>query len=877
MLWCWPSLVRRGEAEHLVAVQRLQKGLKAASDQAAQNWTGRLDLADSRRSLHVQDGRRTYEADFNSPYRYALAHVISLGLSALRRYRWNCRSGTYRRLRRLAGPSTVLLTMARPMRRSGNLPTEATSFIGRRSELAELRKKLTAARLVSLVGPGGVGKTRLAIRAATDLARGFRDGAWLVELADVRDSALVSNAVLGALDLRNQTATAPHALLLAYLWDKELLLVVDNCEHLLEAAALLVTEIVRAAPGVRVIATSREPLSVTDEHVLPIPPLDLPPVHAAESLDQVRQNEAVSLFTDRAAAASGTFELTASNQAAVVDLCRRLDGLPLAIELAAVRTRVLAVEQIRDRLTDRFALLTGGSRAALPRHQTLRTTIDWSHDLLDAGERRLLRQLCVFAGKFTLEAIDSLCPAEDSAPANPLDMLSSLVDKSLVIKEDVKSRARYRLHETMRDYARVRLREAGEEEVAELRCTAYYVARCGALAAEARYRLPEWLEWMDLEIDNVREVLRRCLGRRDLERGIHLTTLLTYYWITRATTEGAHWLDAFLASADGAPAAQALAYFVRGFLGVLQSDPEAARPALERAVEQARATGPVTLLSRSLAMASLAASMAGDRPSARRLLDQAEAATTGLENDVSAMLMLLQARALGGLFEGDLDGVRSAAVEGARLSREIGDLYSREMMSINLGMVALIDRDLASAKPLFTEALQIARQIDDRVAQYWTLDALGCHAASSGQTRLAAQLFGAAERVRTEAGASLVGVLAPLLSASTQSAKAVLGASKFQTEYTAGQQLSRAAAVALALGESAQPVAAHTDIADTAPLGNREAEVAQLVAEGSSNKQIGARLFISERTVDSHVRSILNKLGVNSRAQIAVWVRSANR
>src|SRR5207302_1900509 len=447
--------------------------------------------------------------------------------------------------------------MARPMRRSGNLPTESTSFIGRRSELAELRKKLTVARLVSLVGPGGVGKTRLAIRTATDLARGFRDGAWLVALADVRDSALVTNAVLAALDLRNQTATEPHTLLLAYLRDKELLLVVDNCEHLLEAAAWLLTEVIRASPGVRVIATSREPLSVTDEHVLPIPPLELPaPGHAAESLDQVRQNEAVSLFTESAAAASGTFELTVSNQVAVVDLCRRLDGLLLAIELAAVRTRVLTVEQIRDRLTDRFALLTGGSRAALPRHQTLRTTIDWSHDLLDSGERRLLRQLCVFAGKFTLEAIESICLSGAISAATPLDMLSSLVDKSLVMKDDVKGRARYRLHETMREYARVRLREAGEEDVAELRCTEYYVSRARALDAQARYRLPEWLEWMDLEIDNVREVLRRCLSRRDLQPGIDLTTLLTYYWITRATSEGAHWLDAFLASADGTQAGQ---------------------------------------------------------------------------------------------------------------------------------------------------------------------------------------------------------------------------------------------------------------------------------------------------------------------------------
>ena len=255
--------------------------------------------------------------------------------------------------------SNVLFTMARPTRRPGNLPAEATSFIGRRRELAELRKKLTTARLVSLVGPGGVGKTRIAIRIGADLTRRFRDGAWLVELAEVRDPGLVGNATLAALDLRDQAATEPRALLLSYLQDKELLLVVDNCEHLLGAAAVLVTDVLKAAPGVRVIATSREPLSVPGEHVLPIPPLELPRAQADESLDQLRQNESVELFTERASAASGKFELTASNQAAVVDLCRRLDGLPLAIELAAVRTRVLSVGQILDRLADRFGLLTG--------------------------------------------------------------------------------------------------------------------------------------------------------------------------------------------------------------------------------------------------------------------------------------------------------------------------------------------------------------------------------------------------------------------------------------------------------------------------------------------------------------------------------------
>ena len=342
--------------------------------------------------------------------------------------------------------------MARPLRRPGNLPAETTSFIGRNRELAEVRRKLTTARLVSLVGPGGVGKTRLAIRSATDLRRGFTNGAWVVGLAEVRDPALVGNAVLAALDLRDQ-ASEPRALLLSFLRDKELLLVVDNCEHLLEAAALLVTDVLEAAPGVRVIATSREPLSVSGEHVLPVPPLELPPAEADESLDQLRQNEAVELFTERASAASGTFQLTASNQTAVAELCRRLDGLPLAIELAAVRTRVLSPDQILDRLADRFSLLTGGSRAALPRHQTLRTTIEWSHDLLGRDERTLLRRLCVFAGRFTLEDVEAVCSLRRRAAGARSTCCHPWSTSRWSRRRRRGVIACYRLHETMREFA----------------------------------------------------------------------------------------------------------------------------------------------------------------------------------------------------------------------------------------------------------------------------------------------------------------------------------------------------------------------------------------------------------------------------------------
>ena len=332
----------------------------------------------------------------------------------------------------------------------------------------------------------------------------------------------------------------------------------------------------------RVVATSREPLSVTGEHVIPIPPLELPRAQGDETLDQLRLNESVELFTERAAAAAGRFELTTSNRMAVVDVCRRLDGLPLAIELAAVRTRVLSVEQIDDRLADRFGLLTGGSRAALPRHQTLRTAIEWSHDLLKPEERALFRRLSAFAGRFTLDDVGSVCAFDDVPPATVLDVLSSLVDKSLVMRDDVQGIACYRLHESMREFAGLRTREAGEEEAVELRCVDHYVAEGRRNAAQARFRLVAWLGWMDVEIDNIRWVLRRCALRGDAERGTGLAVDVGWYWVTRSMTEGVRWLDEFLAMGPGDAVSYAGGLFMRGFIAMLQVDPVTARPLLEQ-------------------------------------------------------------------------------------------------------------------------------------------------------------------------------------------------------------------------------------------------------------------------------------------------------
>src|SRR6266567_3394645 len=763
--------------------------------------------------------------------------------------------------------------MARARHRTGNLPADVTTFIGRRHEMAEIRKKLTTARLVSLVGPGGVGKTRLGLRIATDLARGFSDGSWLVELAEVRDAALVTNSVLAALDLRDQAGANPREILVAYLQDRELLLLLDNCEHLLGAAAELATEILRTADGVRVVTTSREPLQVSGEQVVPVPPLELPRGDGEEPLGQLRQNEAVMLFTERAAAASGAFELSTSNRATVVSICRRLDGLPLAIELAAVRTRALSPEQILDRLSDRFALLTGGGRSALPRHQTLGMAIDWSYDLLTEAEQSLLRRLCVFAGRFTLADVEAVCTSQDGRAIDALATLSSLVDKSLVTKKDIGGVASFRLHETMREYASARLRDANEDELLRDRCVEHYRTTCLQLAEQARYRLVEWLRWAELEIDNIRAILYECVARGDLARGLDIATSMRYYWITRGTTESIRWFDQLLASGEGSPTTLVRAYYVRGWLSLLKGDAVTAERWIVQAIDTARGTGQRALLSESLSLGATIANLAGDSEAARRHLDEAEAMTPDLD-DFPTTIELVLSRAIHAIFRGDLETAKAASLQGLHLSREAGDQYQLESMLLNLGQVAMLSGDTNAGKSWSVEALEVARRIDNRLAQYWVLATLGWHAANDGRPRVAAQLLGAAETLAMQTGADMMGPAVPLLAQAKESTLAALGASAYDREFNAGKQLSRETALRLALGETDGIGTEPADGFVAGPLAKREVEVARLVAEGLSNKQIGARLFISDRTVATHVSNIMNKLGLNSRAQIAVWMTS---
>jgi DNA-binding CsgD family transcriptional regulator len=483
---------------------------------------------------------------------------------------------------------------------------------------------------------------------------------------------------------------------------------------------------------------------------------------------------------------------------------------------------------------------------------------------------------CVFASRFTLQDVEGVCSSDDLPATQALEVMSALVDKSLVIKQDTGELACYRLHESMRDYASLKLRGAGEKEVFEDRCAEYYASWCRQSAAEARYRLVPWLDWLDLEIDNIRAVLHRCLTRADIQRGIDLASSLGWYWITRATTEGARWLDELLATGPGNSQPHGRARFMRGLLAVLQADPAAARPALDQAMTAARAGEQPRLLAESLSMASVAANMAGDRASAERLRREAHAIAAGLD-DVPARLAVLQAHAMNGFFDGDLDAVRSASSEGVRLSREAGDLYTLEIWLMNLGFAALTAGDLDEPKPLFAEALRIAVQIDDRVAQLYLVGALGCRAAAAGEQRLAARLLGASGNLRAETGASVNAILAPLLARATESAAAALGRSAFDAEFKAGTLFGRDAAVRLALGEPAHRPAGAPHDSKIGPLAKREAEVARLVADGLTNKQIGARLFISERTVENHIRNIMNKLGFSTRAQIAGWITASSQ
>ncbi len=412
-----------------------------------------------------------------------------------------------------------------------NIPIQLTSFIGRDRELAEATARLASSRLLTLIGPGGTGKTRLGLQLAADLLPSYSDGVWVAELAPVADPALVLQTVASVFGVREQLGMPVHELLIDFLREKHLLLIVDNCEHLVDACAQLIEQLLQSCPDLKIIASSREALGISGETVYRVPSLSLPgvdePTRAA-----IAECEAVQLFVERASAANPKFGLTDQNAAAIAQICRRLDGIPLALELAAARLTVFSPEQVASRLDDRFRLLTGGSRTALPRQQTLRALIDWSYDLLPDPERKLFRKFSVFAGGCTFEAAENICSEMDV-----LNLLTQLVNKSLVAVEDEKGGHRYRLLETVRQYARDKLLEFGEsEEARNIHFQYFYdLAETAGPGLDGPQAL-EWVGRLASEYDNIRAALEWGL-QQNIAGVLHMVPSLVRFWMRQGHEE----------------------------------------------------------------------------------------------------------------------------------------------------------------------------------------------------------------------------------------------------------------------------------------------------------------------------------------------------
>ena len=686
--------------------------------------------------------------------------------------------------------ATISIPRLHGERGPNNLPSQLTSFIGRRRERAEVRRLFGSSRVVTLTGSGGSGKTRIAIQVAMDMLGEQPEGAWLVELESLHDPELVPQTVASVLGVQEEPGRPLLETLAGYIVSKEMLLVLDNCEHLAGAVAATAEGLLRECPHLRILATSREPLGLRGELVWRVPMLSVPDIRTTtvKTKDIVVRYESVRLFVDRAVAALPSFQLTDKNATAVAQICHRLDGIPLAIELAAVRVKALPVDKILSRLADRFQLLTGGSRTALPRQQTLRATVDWSYELLSAKERLLLNRVTVFAGGFTLEAAEGVCPNGDIAESEVLDLVSALVDKSLVVPEETEEGSgRYRLLETIRDYGGEKLRDGGEADALAGRHGGYFIAL--AETAEPELRGPEqglWLERIEQEHDNVRLAIRGCVARGDSAGALRLAGALWRFWYIRGYWEEgrkrlgevAAMVEASartparakalyggavlarvqgdfgaaesmlneslsIASELGDRRAVADALFERGNVANHQEDLVAARGFYEQALEIRRALADrpgIALASHGLGVVAYAM---GDPVAARALYEEAIVIQRQLGN------LRSEAAGLNGLgdialYQGDLAAARAFQDRSLVIQRELGDRSGIAFSLRLLGRIAVREGDVASARALLSESLEIFQEVGDTGGVADAIEAMAELSAASGDAERALRLAGAA-------------------------------------------------------------------------------------------------------------------------------------
>lgn len=644
-----------------------------------------------------------------------------------------------------------------------NLPAALTSFIGREAELDSLQRLVAtgSARLVTLTGPGGTGKTRLALQAAVGLLDRFPDGIWLVELAPLADPALIPHTVAGALGQHEAPGKTLIQVVAEHLRHKRILLIFDNCEHLVEAAAALAGQLLQAAPLLQILATSREILGTMGETPFRVPSLALPGP-TATTLEEMAGCESLRLFAERARTAQPGFVLTGANAPLVRRICQRLDGIPLAIELAAARVRLLSVDEIAARLDDAFRLLTGGSRTVLSRHQTLRALIDWSYNLLTPDERTFFLRLSVFAGGFTLTAAETICSDADALErASILDLLTQLVDKSLVVPFDgaehtAGQETRYRLLETIRQYARDRLHDAGSGAAVRDRHLDFYVAL--AETAEPHLRSGQqiaWLDRLDAELDNIRLALEWALTTR-VGSGLQLAGALLWFWHIRGhRNEGIDWLRQLLAAptvpADGnAALIRGRALCAAGFLLQFQNQPERSLPLLEEALTCLNTTGPTGRLWQGAARL-FASKLMRDLTQRRRALDDA---LPLLQESGDRLWLAEHAMDLGGLLsdENDFDGAAVAYRASLALREASQDLDGLGTACLALGDLALFRHDFDECRRRYGRGLESYRAVKNRTMESILLSRLGQVDLLTGDMAQAAARFTARVALSQQSG-----------------------------------------------------------------------------------------------------------------------------
>lgn len=758
-----------------------------------------------------------------------------------------------------------------------NLPADLTSFVGRRSEVHAVRQHLSDSRLVTLTGVGGVGKTRLALRVAHDLRRVFLGGVRLVELASLKDPDLLPHTLMDSLGIREQAADV-SAVLDDYLRPRHLLLVLDNCEHLLEATADLADRLLRVAPKLRILATSRQALMIAGEHVYPVPTLPVPDADVRLTPGVATQFAAVNLFAARAAAVVPGFEITPDNEQAVIQLCQRLEGIPLAIELAAVRLRVLTVDDLAHRLDSRFELLREGSRNLPERHQTLQALIDWSHELCTPAEQTLWARASVFAGGFGLDALEAVCGDDVLAGGSLLDTVAGLTDKSILIRGEHAGHVRFRMLETLREYGHAQLRESGSEADVQRRHRDWYCRLIEKAAVEWFGPGQEaWAALLRVEHPNLRAALEFCLARPDEVRfALRMAGLPWFLWAALGfMTEGRLWLDRALVMDRDPSLDRAWALGTAADIAFFQGDEAAATDLIDALHDLAVRLDDPRGLAYATHMRGLR-ELGSDPSAAIPVLVEALERYAGTDVPADYPNSVRPALAMAYLLSGELESAAEVVEEACQQCNQAGERWLLSYAMWAKGILRLLQGELDQSEADLCEALQLKRFTPDNLGLAFILDALGWTAAARGDSERAAMLLGASDQVWQTVGVPLFG--AKHLLARREHfqgvARQAMGDSAFDTAFADGGRLAVEDILTFALRERrASSVEARR--ADDL-LTPREREVAELVAQGMSSRDVAAKLVVSPRTVDVHVEHIFAKLGFNARAQIATWVAQQN-